>query len=373
MRPWLELARVSNLPTVWTNVTAGWLLAGGGLGWSDPRLLWLLLAGSLMYTGGMILNDAADVGYDRAHRAERPIPSGRVSAGMAWAVGLLMLLGGALLAWLGADACGWLTLGLVAAILFYDLYHKPWSGAVWVMGACRVLLVWVAGTAGMPDSGCPVCWGLPRAVIAPGLALGAYIVGLTMVARMEGRGTPPAPLASFFARALLYLPGVVAAAQVFSSERVVSGTLLKNLSQLLPLLFVMVLAVGILDAVQGIKRGGSVVGWTLALLILGITLLDTLAIFEVHLPAGLFLVSIIEDFRPLAPLAFVLLFAVVTTHAMRVMKQGGPAIGRAVGLLLAGIPLVDALAIAPQALWLAGGFAVLPPILRLWQRWVAAT
>lgn len=306
MRPWLELARVSNLPTVWTNVTAGWLLAGGGLGWADPRLLWLLLAGSLMYTGGMILNDAADVEYDRAHRAERPIPSGRVSAAHAWGVGLLMLLGGALLAWRMADACGWLTLGLVAAILFYDLYHKPWSGAVWVMGACRVLLVWMAGTAGMPDSGCPICWGLPRAVIAPGLALGAYIVGLTMVARMEGRGTPPAPLASFFARALLYLPGVVAAAQVFSSE-------------------------------------------------------------------GLRPVAILADFRPLAPLVFVLLFAVVTTHAMRVMKQGGPAIGRAVGLLLAGIPLVDALAIAPQAFGLAAGFAVLPPFLRLWQRWVAAT
>ena len=50
LRAWLELARISNLPTVWTNVTAGWLLAGGDI--SNAHLLWLLLAGSLLYTGG---------------------------------------------------------------------------------------------------------------------------------------------------------------------------------------------------------------------------------------------------------------------------------------------------------------------------------
>jgi hypothetical protein len=45
MKPWLHLARISNLPTVWTNVTAAWLLAGGTF--TDPRLYWLILAGSL--------------------------------------------------------------------------------------------------------------------------------------------------------------------------------------------------------------------------------------------------------------------------------------------------------------------------------------
>ncbi|HEY1081657.1 MAG TPA: hypothetical protein VGE29_05310, partial [Prosthecobacter sp.] len=58
-RAWLELARISNLPTVWTNVTAAWLLAGGP--WREAALGWLVLAGSLLYTGGMILNDAADL------------------------------------------------------------------------------------------------------------------------------------------------------------------------------------------------------------------------------------------------------------------------------------------------------------------------
>jgi len=56
LKAWLELARISNLPTAWTNVLAGWLLAGGQL--QDQRLIWLLLGGSLLYSGGMILNDA---------------------------------------------------------------------------------------------------------------------------------------------------------------------------------------------------------------------------------------------------------------------------------------------------------------------------
>jgi 4-hydroxybenzoate polyprenyltransferase len=58
---------------------------------------------------------------------------------------------------------------------------------------------------------------------------------------------------------------------------------------------------------------------------------------------------------------------------MRIMRQGGPAIGRAVGLLLAGIPIVDALAVSQVSLPLAFGFVALAPVLRLWQRWIAAT
>ena len=43
------------------------------------------------------------------------------------------------------------------------------------------------------------------------------------------------------------------------------------------------------------------------------------------------------------------------------------------GWLLAGIVVVDALAIANVSAPLALGFVVLTPLLRLWQRWVAAT
>lgn len=300
LRAWLELARISNLPTVWTNVTAGWLLAGGGL--KNPLLLWLLLAGSLLYTGGMILNDAADARFDREHRKERPIPGGRVRLMTAWMVGLAMLGAGWLLAVFAGDASPVITTALVACILFYDLYHKPWSGAVWIMGLCRVLL-FLTGGAACHSGSCIPWWWFPAPFAA---ALGAYVVGLTLVARSEAGGAVVPRLHAGLARLLLWTPLLLSMASFA-------------------------------------ERGD----WRKVL--------------------------ILADFSPLLPLVLWGLFLAWTLPAMRVMKRGGPATGQAVGLLLAGIPLVDALAVSQVSLPAAFGFAVLPPLLRLWQRRVAAT
>jgi hypothetical protein len=291
-RAWLELARISNLPTVWTNVAAGWLLMGGG--W-DVRLGWLLLAGSLLYTGGMVLNDAADVKFDREHRRERPIPSGRVGATLAWIVGLGLLAAGGFLA-VQTGGAGALSVALLTTcILFYDFYHKPWSGAVWVMGACRTLLVLMAASAlanPAAENGGPA----EVAVMSHALGLGAYIVGLTLVARAESAPGGVGWLARFFARLLL----------------------------LAPVLLLLVSAIG-------------------------------------------------QPFRWVPTFGLVLLFLVWTEGCLRLIRRGGPAIGRAVGWLLAGIPLVDALAVGQVSLPIAAGFVVLAPLLRLWQRWIAAT
>jgi 4-hydroxybenzoate polyprenyltransferase len=300
IRAWLELARISNLPTVWTNVTAGWLLAGGSL--QNPILAWMLLAGSLLYTGGMILNDAADAKFDAEHRRERPIPIGRADLTTAWVVSLSMLASGWCVAVFLGGACWGITSALVGCILLYDFYHKPWIGAIWVMGACRVLLYLMPG---MPcqTAICPTWW-LPASL--PALGLGAYIVGLTMVARMEAQGSAISHWRSGFARLLLWMPGILAAIRLFDAQR------------LRPVL-------------------------------------------------------ILADFRPLLPLIFIFLFAAIVALASWIMKQGGPAIGRAVGFLLAGIAVVDALAVSQISLPLAFGFAALAPLLRLWQRWIAAT
>ncbi|MEN3942541.1 UbiA family prenyltransferase [Prosthecobacter sp. SYSU 5D2] len=308
LRPWLELARISNLPTVWTNVTAAWLLAGGS--WNGdlaPRLqlAWLLLAGSLLYTGGMILNDAADVRHDREHKKDRPIPSGKISPLAAWVVGLGMMAGGAWIGVFEAGASVPIVAALLAAILFYDLYHKPWPGAVWVMGACRVLLFSMAASS-LPTAGSGVPWWLDDLALPFALTLGAYIVGLTMVARMEAKGAVVTPLRAFFAKALLYAPAVV-----------------------------------------GLVFWLSRANWRL--------------------------IPLLGDLTPLAPLPFLLVFIAMVLYATRLMRQGGPAIGRAVGILLAGIAIVDALAVIQVSLPLACGFVLMAPLLRLWQRWIAAT
>ena len=309
MRPWLHLARISNLPTAWTNVTAAWLLAGGAL--LDVRLAWLLLAASLIYTGGMILNDAADVAFDREHRKERPIPSGQVRARTAWVVSCGMLFAGGVIA-LGFGANLQITGLLLGAVVFYDLYHKRWAGSVIVMGACRLLLYLMAASAVAPFSfasqkGALSFFGAewryetgflpagPMLVLPFALAIGCYIVGITMAARLEHKNEALPVPASLLAFALLYTPAIVCAMR-FSAA------------------------------------GGSPV----QVLVLGV-------------------------------------FALLVAFATHTMRKGGPAIGKAVGWLLAGIVVVDALAIANVSAPLALGFVVLTPLLRLWQRWVAAT
>ena len=82
LRAWLVLTRGSNLPTVWSNLVGGWLL---GYVYTD-RFPWatgllvslfgLLLGVSLIYVGGMILNDAFDARWDTERRSTRSIPAG---------------------------------------------------------------------------------------------------------------------------------------------------------------------------------------------------------------------------------------------------------------------------------------------------------
>ena len=54
-------------------------------------MILLAAAFSLLYTGGMYLNDAFDREVDARERPERPIPSGRVRAGSVFAIGFGLL------------------------------------------------------------------------------------------------------------------------------------------------------------------------------------------------------------------------------------------------------------------------------------------
>ena len=65
---YLRLGRVSNLPTVWSNVVAGIALGGGHLGASAAVVA---LAASLFYVGGMFLNDAFDHRHDARNQPTR--------------------------------------------------------------------------------------------------------------------------------------------------------------------------------------------------------------------------------------------------------------------------------------------------------------
>jgi 4-hydroxybenzoate polyprenyltransferase len=177
-RAYLLLARVSNLPTVWTNVLAAYVVAGA----SRESLPLAAIAASLFYTGGMFLNDACDAAFDAVARADRPIPAGDVSRAEVFTIGLILMVAGELLLALlpnPVPAMMW-GLGLAAAIALYDHRHKGVSFGPIVMGACRALVYGIAaaGATGVVTT--------PVAVAAT--VMWAYIVALTWVAKTAGLG-----------------------------------------------------------------------------------------------------------------------------------------------------------------------------------------
>lgn len=195
-RALLVLGRVSNLPTVWSNCLAGWLLGGGGSGWS----LFDLCAGTtLLYVGGMYLNDAVDVEFDRQHRQERPIPAGHVNALTVWWFAIVLLGGGLLLLMPLGYPTAVLAVLLSGTIVVYDIVHKWVAFAPVLMAGCRFWLFLVAASVGMD--------GVTGYSVWCALVLAAYVVGLSYIARRESLNSAVAwwPMLALAAPAVLAL------------------------------------------------------------------------------------------------------------------------------------------------------------------------
>jgi len=254
-----ELGRISNLPTVWTNLAAGWVLGGGGLtagSGYDFRLFWLCAGGSLVYFAGMALNDAADANWDREHGKDRPIPRGDISTVAVWLLaGAALVLGAVLMIFLGGAKPLWVGL-LALCVVVYDLYHKPWAGSVLFMAGCRVFLLVSASS-----------------VVAGEISENNW---------------------STFGTFLLAAPIAATVSEVLA---------LRGAAMITPLLVVV-----------------ATFGWLLPV------------VFGKTIPFP-----------------------------------------KRIGSLLAGLALVDALAVATREPYLALLFVLLTPVLLLWQRWVAAT
>ena len=255
----LKLGRISNLPTVWTNVLAGTVLAGGTV--TDPRFALLLLAMSLFYVSGMYLNDAFDAQIDAAERPERPIPSGQVTLRTVTTSGVAMLVAGVVvLIWVGfAGPTGtglWPALAgllLGAAIVFYNWHHKHNPLSPLVMGLCRMLVYIAAGVS--------VAVPLPPAVIVGSLLLLSYLIGLTYIAKQENLSAVGNiwPLA-FLAAPIIY--GVYAALDAPNALIILAG-----------------FAIWIMLAVRFVARHGrGDIPKAVINLIAGISLLDAMLI-----------------------------------------------------------------------------------------------
>ena len=207
LRGWLILTRGSNLPTVWSNVLAGWLLAQGlrlrppgseyagqvpdPLGWGG--LLLLLLGVSLTYVGGMILNDAFDARWDAERRSTRPIPAGIIAVGDALRVGWSALVVGFALTVLAAPSATRLSVTLLALLLalcvvVYDRWHKGVSWAPAVMGLCRALLPAIGFLVVGESIFFPPLADSDWIIFAHMFALWLLTYAITLVARHEATG-----------------------------------------------------------------------------------------------------------------------------------------------------------------------------------------
>lgn len=187
LRVYLRLGRVSNLPTVWSNVLAGAALAGVIPG--PGRLALLGLAMTLFYVGGMFLNDAFDRAIDARERPERPIPAGLVSAREVFAIGFGLLGAG---------------LGLTAIAKQENLRSARGLGA---LGFLSVPFIYALGGLAAGGVGALAYAALAGCVY--------HAVGLL---RGEGRGRIPAAVVTLIAGISLLDAALIAGSGAASAE-----------------------------------------------------------------------------------------------------------------------------------------------------------
>ena len=231
IRALLATGRIANLPTVCSNVLAGFWLSSSlypacclGSISQDKMivpLLFLMLSCCMIYLAGCMLGDAVDLPFDRKNRPSRPLPQGiltarsvRSASYVLFALALIILFfvtpvtallnehQAKLLSvrWTEAIqtheiAFGLLLCGVVICYAFYHKKNKP--AALIMMGSCRFLLVILAMSFAhktfLQNDPTPANWFSPHPhwlgswMLIPALGVGAYTILLSWVASTESR------------------------------------------------------------------------------------------------------------------------------------------------------------------------------------------
>jgi 4-hydroxybenzoate polyprenyltransferase len=142
-----SMGRVSNLPTILSNVTVGYYLGGGRIHSMPLPWLFSIAAIACFYEGGMFLNDICDYSVDLQERPERPLPSGQLTQFSASLIALLLfLLGLGIVAYFLPQAL-FFSILLIGLIITYNLVHTQFGMAPLLMGACRGSIYLIAATA----------------------------------------------------------------------------------------------------------------------------------------------------------------------------------------------------------------------------------
>jgi 4-hydroxybenzoate polyprenyltransferase len=177
-RALLQLVRLPNTLTAAADVIAGAAIAG--IDPLAPRTLLAALGSALLYGGGVALNDVLDVEKDRVAHPDRVLVRGALSRPLAQAVAILLLAAGVATALVAGSLHMAVTLGLLLAIVVYDVLPEGrWIGSC-VMGTCRALNL----ARGLTLAGAFQTEALPFAAVAGHAWL---ILMVTAVSTFEGR------------------------------------------------------------------------------------------------------------------------------------------------------------------------------------------
>ena len=188
----LAYAQLLRLPNVFT-AFADICMAGCATGaiWYNPAVFaFVLLSSASLYLAGMTWNDVFDRAEDTKARPFRPIPSGRVKASTAAAIGVGLLAAGIVFSLVAENQALYLSgsqvpvrfAGLLACmVLLYDGWLKRTPAGPVAMGACRFLNV-LLGLSASPNYVTSDNAALSLHIAA---VIGIYIVGVTWFARTE--------------------------------------------------------------------------------------------------------------------------------------------------------------------------------------------
>ncbi len=181
LHAWLIMVRISNAPTVISNILAGTAIAitmqSKYWTWTPAYDLFFGVCILAIYFAGMILNDAFDSNHDKKYRPDRPIPSGVIPKSAAWVVGLA-ILGAVSFFGIGHFAAKDLIL-LVVAVLLYTFFHRWLIPAIVFMALCRGLVYLIVAN--------PILGADHAQLITFCIAIAFYTAVLTFIGRFENK------------------------------------------------------------------------------------------------------------------------------------------------------------------------------------------
>jgi 4-hydroxybenzoate polyprenyltransferase len=275
-RTFLSLVRIPTVFSSMSNAYAGYFIGGGRA--FTPALALGLAAAALFIMAGMALNDVADKDVDARERPTRPIPSGDIGLGTAWALSLCMMAAGLVLLAFANPPSALFGIALCLAIFAYNFLLKGSALGPAAMGLCRLLNLLTGVTLAWPRS----FHDWPRFETSPlslGLALfslWAYIALVTFLARDEVGGNTRARMRLFFMGVAAWF--ILWSGTAFTWYR----------SELhLPIAW-LILAMFLRAPLRNLatdptpKHTGQMVGAMLRL----VPLVDVMAMFANHVPAG---------------------------------------------------------------------------------------